>query len=314
MGCAAIAQRSVIPAIISSGRFELVAVASRNPEKAAKYAAQFKCKAVTGYENLLHEPLDAVYMPLPTGLHEEWVIKCVERGLHVFSEKSFSLNFASTQKMLGLARHHTCVVMENFMFAYHTQHQYLLRLLAEGIIGELRNFTASFAFPPLPAGNFRYDPATGGGALLDAGAYTVKAASLILGPELKLVSSVLFMGAPGQADTRGTAMFTYQDKIPVQLNWGFDHFYQCGYEIWGTKGKITTHRSFTGGPGFQPTLVVETPGETRQITLPACNHFENILGAFANYIVTNDFETPISETEKQSALLQSIFDRSLVYE
>ena len=71
MGCAAIAQRSVIPAIIELNKlFELVAVASRTREKAEQYASLFNCEVVVGYEELLkRQDIDAIYMPLPTGLH-----------------------------------------------------------------------------------------------------------------------------------------------------------------------------------------------------------------------------------------------------
>ncbi|MBC7603407.1 MAG: Gfo/Idh/MocA family oxidoreductase, partial [Ramlibacter sp.] len=75
VGCAKIARRSMAPAIRQLGDdFELVAVASRDAAKAATFAAEFGCEAVTGYDALVERPdVDALYVPLPTGLHPEWV-------------------------------------------------------------------------------------------------------------------------------------------------------------------------------------------------------------------------------------------------
>lgn len=96
MGCANIAKRSVIPTIKSLGAYELVAIASRTSEKAQEFAQIFDCEAITGYGNLLtREDIDAVYMPLPTGLHEEWVLKTLDARKHILIEKSLAENYTS---------------------------------------------------------------------------------------------------------------------------------------------------------------------------------------------------------------------------
>jgi NDP-hexose-3-ketoreductase len=67
MGCANIATRSVIPAILESGQFNLVGIASRTEEKAAPFAEQFHCESIIGYDSLVkRDDIEAVYMPLPT--------------------------------------------------------------------------------------------------------------------------------------------------------------------------------------------------------------------------------------------------------
>jgi predicted dehydrogenase len=166
MGCANIAARSVIPAIKGNASFQLVAVASRDSKKAEALATEVGCRAITGYEHLLSADVDAVYVPLPTGLHDEWVSKCLEAGKHVFVEKSFGISYAATRRMAERAKQKGLVIMEDFMFLYHRQHAFLLKMIREGTIGRVRNFRASFGFPPLPHRNFRYAKALGGGALL----------------------------------------------------------------------------------------------------------------------------------------------------
>lgn len=147
MGCANIAKRSVIPTIISNQNFNLVAVASRSELKANEFASLFNVKPIVGYENLLNEEIDAVYMPLPTGLHEEWILNCLEKRKHIYVEKSFAPNYFVTKKILDKAKQKKCVVKENFMFPYHSQSKYLLNLIENKTIGNIRSFRSSFCFP-----------------------------------------------------------------------------------------------------------------------------------------------------------------------
>lgn len=112
MGCAGIAQRYMIPAILDTQDLELVAVASRTLEKAKAYADRFGGDAVEGYENLLNRrDIDAVYVPLPTGLHEQWILLALQMGKHVFAEKSLAMNVVSAQRMLNLAKENGLVLM-----------------------------------------------------------------------------------------------------------------------------------------------------------------------------------------------------------
>ncbi|CAF3851232.1 unnamed protein product [Rotaria sp. Silwood1] len=100
LGCANIAMRSVIPAIKSITDFKLIAVASRAKEKAAEYAEKFQCEAIEGYDNLIErKDIDALYIPLPTGLHLEYVIKALESGKHVIAEKSLGMNYTEVETM-----------------------------------------------------------------------------------------------------------------------------------------------------------------------------------------------------------------------
>lgn len=306
MGCAAIAQRSVIPAISAMPEFELVAVASRTEAKAKDFAHKFGCKAVVGYDRLLDEDVDAVYLPLPTGLHEEWIVACLRAGKHVLSEKSLAMTHASALRIAQEAQERQLIIMENFMFPYHSQHSVIKGLLADNAIGSIRNFKASFGFPPFKDDNFRYDPAVGGGALLDAGAYTVKAAQLLVGDELEFVGGLMVEDAAKQSDIYGSASFIGAGTVFIQLSWGFDNYYQCGYDIWGSTGRLTTDRSFTAQPGFRPTVILERQGQREVMVLDADNHFENLLRQFHTNIQSGCHLDSLRETLRQSELLDTV--------
>ena len=79
LGCANIAQRYVIPSICKNNLFQLVGVASRSKEKADSFASIFNTKAYYSYESLLELDLDAIYIPLPNGLHYEWIKKALNK-------------------------------------------------------------------------------------------------------------------------------------------------------------------------------------------------------------------------------------------
>ena len=313
MGCANIARRSLIPAFISHPQFELVAIASRSIEKSNAFSKEFHCVGLVGYEQLLGKDIDAVYIPLPTGLHDEWVAKSLYAGKHVFVEKSFGKNLASTQAMLKIAIDSKLVAMENFMFPFHSQHDYLLKMVNEGEIGKIQLFRATFCFPPLDSANFRYQADIGGGALLDAGAYTVKAVQEVLGSKLRLLSASIGIDPHKQVDISGSAHLLFDEKIPVQLAWGFEHFYQCEIQILGSSGKLTTNRSFTANIGFEPSIVLETSEHKQDYILASDNHFENVLNEFANRIFNNQFLESANEIEYQSTLLNHILKSAFRY-
>jgi NDP-hexose-3-ketoreductase len=310
MGCAAIANRSVIPALKSlPENYELVAVASSSEEKAESFARKFSCDAVIGYDRLLErEDIDAIYMPLPTGLHEEWILRALEAGTHVLAEKSLAGSLASAETMVAKAREKNLLVMENFMFCHHSQHQFVRRLLEEQQVGDLHVMRSSFGFPPLAKNNFRYVKHLGGGALLDAGAYTVKATQLILGPEVHVLGAHLQMDRERDIDLGGAALLRASNGVVSMVSFGFDNFYQCRYELWGSSGKITVERAFTPPPDFAPRVVLEKQGKRELFTLPPDDHFRNALIEFARCVIGHEYQSHWEASINQARLIQEVVD------
>lgn len=306
MGCASIARRSVIPAILETDALELVAVSSRTEKKANEFADEFGCKSIVGYQNLLDsEEIDAVYMPLPTGMHKEWMIKALDAKKHLLVEKSMSLDYSTTQQIVQLAAKNGLVVMENFMFKYHSQHQIVKELILSGTIGEIRCFRASFGFPPLDRSNFRYNKELGGGALLDAGAYTISASLMFLGNDLQVKAATLnYDGC--EVDIHGGAYLQSADGKFAEVAFGFDNYYQCNYEIWGSSGKIIAHRAFTPKPNQSPKITVESPNGTREILAKPDNHFKNLLLEWSERIRVKEGSSFYQELLAQSRVLDMV--------
>jgi predicted dehydrogenase len=311
MGCANIALRSVIPALISIPRFQLVAVASRTQQNANKFAQTFGCEAIVGYKNLVaRNDLDAIYMPLPTGLHQEWVLKCLKDGKHVLAEKSMASDFGSAKLMVEKARKNNLLLMENYMFQFHSQHEFVFSLLNNDEIGEIRIFRSSFGFPPLDENNFRYNEQIGGGALLDAAGYPVKASQLFLGERLRVKAADLHVDKTKKVNIYGSAYLSNEKNVVSEIAFGFDHYYQCNYEIWGSKGKITVDRAFTPPPGFKPRILLEKQDLRQEFHVKPDNHFVNILKEFHRAIDQQDHEKHLKEILTQSRLLSEIREKN----
>ncbi len=307
LGCADIANRMVIPNMLRTGLFELVAVASRSEQKAAEFAKIFNCESIVGYEKLVdRKDIEAVYIPLPSGMHFEWITKALKLGKHVLSEKSLACDISETSSIISLAKEKKLCVFENFMFVFHSQFDFIKQHIKDNTIGDIRLLRTSFGFPPFNIEtNIRYKKELGGGALLDAGAYTIMAAHFILGPNQKVLGSSLEKGN-WNVDYQGSAILKNTDGIVSQLAFGFDNFYQNNIELWGSIGKMTIERAFTASPGFNPKVIIETENKKTEYILPADNHFQKILIKFAECISTDRNEYLFNQILCQSSLISQI--------
>ena len=309
LGCASIAERSVIPAILNlPDYFKLVAVGSRASEKSNRFSKKFNCESVDSYGKLIkRSDIDALYIPLPTGLHDKWANKSIKTGKHVYVEKSISLNLSQTKRMISNSKKYNVGLMEGYMFQYHKQHVHLKKLLNKGIIGDIRHFSSSFGFPPLEPDNFRYDEKLSGGALMDACGYPLRSTFFILGDELKVTGASLFRDKTTGTSLYGSAYLSGKDGIGASISFGFDNYYQCNYTLWGSKGKITIEKSFTPKPDEIPTFKLETKEGIKIIESEKDNHFEKSLIEFYDIIINKEKrEKHYKEILQQSEALEKI--------
>src|SRR6056297_3320450 len=149
LGCANIARKAVIPGILGAENSELYAVSSRSKEKAADFAEKFgAAKYYEDYNQLLaDEEVEAVYIPLPNGLHKEWTIKAAEAGKHILCEKPLSgKSREEAEEMLAAAQKNEVKLMEAFMYRFQPFVIKLKEMIAEGVIGEIKEIKSNFAF------------------------------------------------------------------------------------------------------------------------------------------------------------------------
>lgn len=294
MGCANIAQRLMLPAIQSlPTEWELVGIASRTEEKAREFASQFGCEAIGGYDTLLErDDIDAIYMPLPTGLHREWIIKTLESGKHVYAEKSIAMHADEAGEMVSLAKEKHLALMEGYMFQYHRQHEVVKQMIKDGEIGDVRVIRASFGFPPFAdPNNFRYDNVIGGGALKDAAGYVWRCINFLMGNVFDVKASNVFYNEKGTS-IHGSA-FAIAGNVSASISFGFDNYYQCNYEIWGSRGKLTCPKAFTPKPNEETHILLERQDFRKTVDVAPFNHFAAAMQTFHSLCVNEE------ECEKQ---------------
>jgi predicted dehydrogenase len=198
LGAARIAPAALIRPARSVADARVVAVAARDRDKAARFAAKHAIATVHGsYEALLADAaVDAVYNPLPNGLHGKWTRAALAAGKHVLCEKPFTANADEAAEVAAVAAASGRVVMEAFHYRYHPLARRARAILDAGEIGRIRHVETWLCFPLPRFSDIRYDHALAGGALMDAGCYAVHMARLLGGEEPEVLSASAKLRTP----------------------------------------------------------------------------------------------------------------------
>ena len=153
LGAAGIAHKNW-QAIRDAGNATLVAVASRDVRRAQAFVDEcqaqvphpVKPEALGNYEQVLARPdIDAVYIPLPTGLRKQWVIRAAEAGKHVLVEKPAGIDAAEVAEMIAACERHRVQFMDGVMFMHGRRFQ-KLRAVLDTEVGSLRHIASQFSF------------------------------------------------------------------------------------------------------------------------------------------------------------------------
>ena len=311
IGTSEIAFRRFLPALKKCKEFTYVGVATRPvepPERSKAFQDTYGGKIYPNFDELIKdESLNAVYVPLPSGLHYEWGKKVLEAGKHLLLEKPFTTNIEDTKKLIALANEKGLAVHENYMFAFHNQLSAIDEIVKKGTIGDVRLYRIAFGFPKRSEGDFRYNKALGGGALLDCCGYTLKLASMLLGGNAKVAYSHLNYVDGYDVDMYGSAAVINDEGTTAQLSFGMDNSYKCELEIWGSKGCFKTNRILTAPVDFEPTAEIIIDNETKTITLPSDDTFAKSIMKFYECIQNEDIRKQNEiDIIKQAMLVQCI--------
>jgi NDP-hexose-3-ketoreductase len=312
IGCADIAWRRMLPALVADGEVRLVAVASRDGAKARRFAERFGGAALDSYQALLDRPdVDAVYLPLPAVLHAEWIRRALLHGKHVLAEKPLTTDQETAAELVELARARGLLLFENVMFLRHSQHAAVRKLVADGAIGQLRQFSSAFAIPPKPATDISYQAEVGGGALLDVGVYPIRAASYFLGPDLEVTGAVLRYDTRYDVVVSGAVLLHTPDGIAAQLTFGMEHSYRTSYELSGSTGRISLDRVFTPPAQYQPVVRIEHQDHREELVWPADDQFANVVRLFVGAVRDGtDLDAHAEASLRQARLVDQVRARA----
>ena len=191
LGAARIAPAAVIKPARNIGEAEIGAVAARDRNRAEAFASKHGIPNVRdSYAALVADPdLDAIYNPLPNGLHAQWTIAALEAGKHVLCEKPFTANAQEAEAVAAVAARTGLVVMEAFHYRYHPLARRVLEIVESGELGTLRHVETALCFPLPKFSDIRYQYDLAGGATMDVGTYTVHMARVFGLEEPSVVSA-----------------------------------------------------------------------------------------------------------------------------
>src|SRR5260370_13998631 len=228
---------------------QVVAIASRDPDKARRAAADLGIpKAYGSYETLLADPeIEAIYIPLPNHLHVPWSIRAAEAGKHVLCEKPIALSIAECRTLIE-ARDRTGVkIGEAFMVRTHPQWLRAREIVRSGLLGDLRALLAAFSYFNRDAANIRNVPDWGGGALMDIGCYPIQISRFLFGEEPVRVQGRLERDPEFKTDRLISAILDFPSGHCV-----FTCSTQLGpyqrVQILGTRGRIEVEIPFNAPP------------------------------------------------------------------
>jgi predicted dehydrogenase len=192
LGCGKIANKFAADLALVDGA-ELRAVASRDLQKAKTFASQHGAKLTyTSYQELAtSEEVDVIYVATPHGLHHTHVMLCLQHKKAVLCEKAFALNAKQAKEMLSFAKQQDVFLMEAFWTKFLPQYQLMMKMIEVGDLGDIKMIQADFGFKAAtPPPQRLYDPALGGGSLLDIGIYPVFLALSILGRPIEVQANM----------------------------------------------------------------------------------------------------------------------------
>lgn len=175
LGAARIAPLALVNPAKGNAEVVVAAVAARDVSRAQSFATKHGIGRVHGsYDTLIADPdIDAVYNPLPNGMHGRWTRAALSAGKHVLCEKPFTANAAEARQIAATAAESGKVVMEAFHYRYHPLTLRIEEIIASGELGTLRRVEATMCFPLPKFSDIRYNYSLAGGATMDAGCYAV---------------------------------------------------------------------------------------------------------------------------------------------
>jgi predicted dehydrogenase len=198
LGAARIAPAAVVKPARNAPDVQIVAIASRDRARAEAFATKHGVpRVLDSYSTVLADPdVDAVYNPLPNGLHAEWTIAALEAGKHVLCEKPFTANAVEAEQVGAVAERTGLVVMEAFHYRYHPLAHRMRAIVESGELGTIEHVETKLCFPLPRFSDIRYQYDLAGGATMDAGTYTVHIARLLAGEEPTVVSATAKLHTP----------------------------------------------------------------------------------------------------------------------
>lgn len=241
------------------------AVASRDLGRAQSMARKYGFeKAYASYEEMLRDPeVDLVYIATPHSLHAEHARMCLEAGKHVLCEKAFTVTAEEARSITALAKEKNLLLTEAIWPRYMPMAKTIQDFVKSGKIGKIHSLTCNLGYPIAHIERI-WNPELAGGALLDVGIYTLTFASIVMGDDVKEITTTAVMNEHG-VDMKSTTVLTYSD------------------------GRTSALFSSALGPTDRMGILY---GETGYAIVENINNFESLKIYNADHVLTEQIDRP----------------------
>ncbi len=306
LGAARIAPSALINPAKDNPEVVVEAVAARDGSRARAFAAKHGIERVhDSYDALIADPnVDAIYNPLPNGLHGKWTRAAVDAGKHVLCEKPFTANAAEAREIADAAAKSGRVVMEAFHYRYHPMALRTEEIIASGALGKLTRVEAALCFPLPKFSDIRYNYALAGGALMDAGCYAVHMVRTFGGSTPEVVSAKAALRDP-QIDRAMTAELQFPEGHTGQIRcsmWSL-RLLEISARVVGERGELRLFNPVT--PHFINRLAIRVPEGKRVERFAHRPSYAYQLDAFAAAVLRGE---PVKTTPEDAIENMTVID------
>ena len=306
LGCSGIGKSRTIPGLLACENAELYAIAGRNEEKLKVYAEPFAPKKLyTDYQALLDdENVDAVYLPLPNGIHMEWVKKAAAAGKHILCEKPMALTEEQVREMFAAAKEHGVLLEEAYAYRHAQLVQKVKEIVDSGAIGRIRYLESKHSTFDTNRSGIRYQKGNGGGAVYDVTCYNVSLASYLFGKDPEDMSVYCGFDKETGVDVSDAVMLRYEEGVTAMLYAGLDAYRRGCYSILGETGRIDVDHKFNSSgvchirvsTGARPQGAEYVDETTTEYTIWVDDNYKKEIELFSDAVLNGSALT-VSEEE-----------------
>lgn len=312
LGCAGIAQKSVIPGILSANNAKLHAISSRGGgKKLEEFKEKFQpVKAYTSYEELLDDPeIDAVYIPLPNALHCEWTIKAAEKKKHILCEKPMGISAKEVKDMKEAADKNGVLLMEAFAYRHSPLSKKVKELVDAGTIGKVKFIESHFCYIMEDENNVKLIQSLAGGATYDVGCYNLNLIRYITGQEPTKIYATGEIGT-SKVDVSSCIVMEFENGVRGFSYCSFNSANRSEYTIVGETGYIHVPERFNAEG--ETKIIVNTSEQTQEIKIHSPHNYMLEVEQFGRCILDGEepyltYEDSLNNAKVIDEALKQIF-------
>jgi predicted dehydrogenase len=294
--------KSLEPPMLAGARHDIVARASRAADGGdAPYA-----------DLLARDDVEAVYIPLPNGLHRVWVERALAAGKHVLCEKPLGMDEAEAASMYDAAEAAGRVLVEAYAPPYHPATQLVEQLVAAGELGELLFAHHVFNYVHrAPDTDHRFDPVLGNGSLLDLGCYVIGPLLALAGTEPQSIEAVARYSPPrpdrGSVESSLSGWFDF-GTFRATIESSMEAPHRRIQELAGTGGTVRRERAWFPFPEDVGVTVVRPDDSVQVFEHRSANAYREMIDEFAAVVRDG---APLRFGRSESLRLARTIDRVL---